>query len=223
VRGAQGDVALEVIRPGGDDTIRVGRSQFESAGNPAPHGFETSLPVERGDLLGVSLAEGAQIGITETTGATTQRWLATLGGFYGSPDREEGTGFDFEVALRADFVPGAELEPPEQLKGAQAANAPDGTVRKRAAVEISKPRSIANVELVEVGNRVALDLVRDGRRLARMFVPGAVPGGDIGDLKFFSFEGESFSEIAVFWVNPNTGRLIQHFYTVSAREIEFSS
>ena len=90
VRGARGELALDVIRPGGDDTIRVSRSQWETAGNVAPHRFRTDLPVERGDQIGVQMGPGARIGVRDSDDATTQRWLRALGGFYGRPDRGAG-------------------------------------------------------------------------------------------------------------------------------------
>lgn len=221
VRGARGELALDVIRPGGDDTIRVARSQWESAGNAASHRFPANLPVERGDLIGVELGRGAAIGVREAEGAATQRWLSPTGGFYGSPDREAGTGFDYEVMVRADFVAGAEARTLEQLTGAEAAGAKGGEVRDRAKVEISKPRATVTVKLVEVGDRVALDLLREGRRAARMFVPGLIPHGEPVNITPFTYEGEAFSEVGVWWVNPGSGRMIFHHFNVSKRRIQF--
>ncbi len=221
VRGASGELALDAIRPGGDDTTRIGRSQWESAGNDAPHYFRTSIPVERGDLLGVELGPGATIGVRETAGATTQRWLSPEGGFYGSPDREAGTGFDYELALRADFVPDGVIQAPNQLRGADAARAPDGRVRERVEVEITRPPANVTVELVELRDRVALDLLRDGRREARMFVPDLLPGGQPVQLESYTFEGEPFSEVDLWWVNPSTGRMIFHFFTASRHQFKF--
>ena len=108
VRGASGEMALGVIRPGGDDTIRIALSDPESVGNEAPHYFETQLAVEQGDLIDVELAPGSTIGVQATEGASTQRWLNPVGGFFGRPDRDAGTGFDYELVLRADFDPGRE-------------------------------------------------------------------------------------------------------------------
>ena len=221
VRGASGEMALDVIRPGGDATIRVGRSQWESAGNAASHRFPASLPVERGDMLGVELGPGARVGIGRTEDATTERWFSPLGGGYGSPDREPGTGFDYEVLVRADFVPGAEVSGPRTLTGAQALSAAEGLVRKRVEVEISEPPTVVNVELVEVGDRVALDLLRGERRMARTFVPDLLPGGQPIEIEPFTYEGEGVSEVAVWWVNPSSGRMIFHFFTVSRRQIQF--
>jgi hypothetical protein len=221
VRGASGEIALDVIRPRGADTVRVARSEFESAGNTAPHHFRTALPVERGDVLALELGTGAAIGVRETEGAATQRWLAPEGGAYGLPDEGEGTGFDHEVMLRADFVAGGTVEQPERLLGAAAAAAPPGTVRERIPVEISEPPTRVEIAVVEVGGRVALDLFDEGSRRVRMFLPGLVPGGKPVELEAVTYEGEGSAEADLWWVNPNSGRLTFHLFAVYPRELEF--
>jgi len=221
VRGASGEVALDVIRPRGDDTVRIARSQWESAGNAAPFHFPTSLPVERGDQIGIELGPGSTVGVRSAGGATTQRWFDPAGGAYGAPDRGPGTGLDSELLLRADFVAGAEGETPRSLSGPAAERAPDGQVRERVEVEISKPPATAPVELVEVGGRVALDLYRGERRIQRVFVPGLLPGGLPISLDTFVYEGDDHSEVDVSWVNPNSGRMVFHFFTVSENLLTF--
>ena len=129
VRGARGELALDVIRPGGEDTIRVSRSQWEAAGNFAPHRFKTDQPVERGDQIGVQMGPGARIGVRDSGGATTDRWLRPLGGFYGRPDRGPGTGFDHEVLVRAEFVPGRK---PAEPRGAERCRRCAGSGRQAA-------------------------------------------------------------------------------------------
>jgi serine/threonine-protein kinase len=216
VRGAKGELALDVVRPRGSDTVRVVRSQWESAGNPGPHHFATRLPVEAGDRIGVQLGRGASIGVSETAGASTERWLAPTGGAYGLPDRGSGTGFDYEVALRAEFVPGAQVALPRHLTGAAAARAPDGTVRKRATLTVDKPRPVRlTVELVEVGGRVTLDVLRDGRRTLRVFAPGLRPGGSPIELQTVHYPGASNGEAGVWWVNPSSGRSSFHYFAVA--------
>ena len=212
-----------MIRPGGEDTIRVSRSQWESAGNFAPHRFKTDQSVERGDQIGLQMGPGARIGVRDSEGATTDRWLRPLGGFYGRPDRGPGTGFDHEVLVRAEFVPGRKRAQPEELTGAAAARAPDGKLRERERVEISKPPSTVTVELREVGRRVVLDLVRGGRRVERLFLPGLRPGGDPAQLNALTFDGEPIGGIDVRWVNPNSGRLIFHGLSVSRSDIQLIS
>lgn len=220
VRGASGEVALDVIRPRGPDTVRVGRSQFETAGNPAPHYFPTSLPVETGDIVALELGTGASIGVRETGGAATERWHAPEGGSYGLPDEGERTDFDYEVMLRADFVPGGDVRQPRQLLGSDAAEAAPGTVRKRVPVRISKPPARLVVAVVEIGGRVALDLFQGDRRRARMFVPSLLPGGQPIDLDSVTYEGEGTAEADLWWVNPSSGRLVFHFFNVYPRELE---
>ena len=221
VRGAQGELALDVIRPGGDDTIRVTKSQFETAGNVAPHRFRTDLAVERGDQIGLQMGPGARIGVRDAEGATTQRWLRRVGGFYGRPDRGPGTGFDHEVLVRAEFVAGRKLAQPDELTGAAAARAPAGKLRRRERLQISKPRSRVTVELREVGQRVALDLVRGGQRVERLFLPGLRPGGDPINLAVLTVDGEPYGGVDVRWVNLNSGRMTFHGLTVSRSDIQY--
>ena len=192
VSGARGEVSLDVIRPRGEDTVRVALSQWEAVGNTAPHRFKTALSVERGDLLGIHLAPGAAVGVAETNGAETQRWIAPADGFYGNPTRAPGTGFDYELAVRADFVAGAVLESPERVTGREALRAPDGLVRRLKEVEISKPEGTVDVALTEVGDRVALDLFVSGDRQERLFVPGLEAGGMPIAMESALVEGEEF-------------------------------
>ena len=221
VRGASGELALDVLRPRGSDTTRVARSQWESAGNAGPHEFETDLAVEGGDLLAVELGPGASIGVRDAEGATTERWLAPTGGFYGSPDRKAGSGFDYEVLLRGDFVPGGTVDVPTPLTGGEAAAAPDGRVRERQQVTIDDPAAIVTVEVVEVGDRVALDLLGERRRRARIYVPGLIPGGRPIDIRDFTYEDQSSSEVDLWWVNPNSGRSVFHFFEVTPHQIRY--
>jgi predicted Ser/Thr protein kinase len=220
VRGADGELALDVIRPRGPDTLRVGRSQVESAGNPAPHYFPAALPVETGDVLALELRPGASIGVRDADGAATERWFDPIGGFYGLPAEGEGTGFDHEISFRADFVPGGRLRQPPLLLGAAAAKAPPGKVRKQVPTLISEPRTRVDVAVVEVGGRVAMDVFDDGRRRARMFVPGLLPGGQPIDLQTFTYPGEGAAEAGLWWVNLNDGRAIFHNFSVYPRQIQ---
>jgi tRNA A-37 threonylcarbamoyl transferase component Bud32 len=223
VRGASGDIALDVIRPRGADTLRVSRSQWESAGNPGSHYFRTRIAVEAGDQLGIELGPGASIGVTDTEGATTQRWKRPLGGAYGEPDLAEGTGFDHELALRADFVPGERIEDTPHLTGPAAAKAPDGHVRVTRGLKVDKPTPRhLRVQLVEVSDRVVLDVFREGERTMRVFIPDLQPEGVPVELETVSYPGEPFGEANVWWVNPNTGRVIYHDYVFSERNLEFA-
>jgi hypothetical protein len=221
VRGARGDLALDVIRPRGSDTIRVGRSQWEFSSSTAPQRFETRLPVEAGDQVALELGPGASVGVTETEGATTQRWLEPDGGAYGAPDRDQGTGFDYGVSMRVDFMPGAEVELPRHLIGTAAASAPAGRVRAHRRLKVEGLGSDRlRTELVEVGDRVAVDVLSRGRRTLRVFVPGLRPGGVPIELRTFPFPGEPFGEADVWWVNPNSGRMLFHYLIVGKGLLE---
>lgn len=223
VRGAKGELALDVIRPRGEETVRVARSQWEVAGNVAPHRYETNLAVEAGDQLGLQLGPGARIGVSENAGATTERWFEPTGGFYGEADRASGTGFDFEVAFRAEFIPGAEVPLPKHLTGEQAARAPDGVVRDKSYLTVDKPDPVRlRVELVEVGDRVAVDAFHNGRRNLRVFVPGLVPGGIPVDLKTVNYPGDPYGEVDVWWVNPNSSRSQFKFFNLGKGDLEFA-
>jgi tRNA A-37 threonylcarbamoyl transferase component Bud32 len=221
VRGASGELALDVIRPRGTDTHRIAKSQWESVGNQASYYFKTALPVEAGDQLAVELGPGAAIGATAADGATTQRWKAPAGGNYGEPDLAEGTGFDYELALRTDFLPGAKAKAPPRLTGAAAARAPDGNVRARQFLKVDQPQPTKlNVELVEVGDRVALDVFRGARRTQRIFIPDLQPLGVPITLDIVPYPGEAYGEADLWWVNPNTGRTIYHFLLLGERTLE---
>jgi hypothetical protein len=221
VAGASGDLALDVIRPRGSETVRVGRSQWEVANNTGPHYFETELPVEAGDQVGLELGPGASVGVTEAGEATTNRWLEPVGGAYGRPDFGEGTGFDYEVAVRADFVADERVDLPEQLTGSAAASAPDGNVRDHARLVVDDPREKRlGVDLVEVEGEVALDVTAEGRRTLRVFIPDLRPNGIPVELKTFEYPGEAFGEADVWWTNPNTGRVIFHYFIVGERFLE---
>jgi hypothetical protein len=221
VAGASGEMALDVIRPRGADTVRVAVSPWESAGNKAPTRFASNLPVERGDVIGLQLAPGATIGVRSTEGATTDRWLDVLGGFYEEADRGAGTGFDYEMLLRAEFVPGGELRAPEEVSGAAAASLPDGRVRRSSDVVIARPRAEVTVQLVEVGDRVALDLRDGGARTARMLIPGLLPGAQLIKFETFAVEERDSFGVGLFWVNPSGGRAIYRSFGVSRSHIKF--
>lgn len=221
VRGARGELALDVIRPRGGDTLRVARSQWESAGNDEPYRFPSRIPVEAGDRIGVELGPGASIGVDRTEGATTDRWLEPAGGAYGLPDKVPGSGFDYEVALRAELKPGKQLKPPRTLTGVAAERAPAGKVRGQAGLTVDEPRrQDLKLKLVELDDRVVLDVLESGRRTLRAFIPGLVPGGIPVELESYEYPGETFGEADIWWVNPNSGRAIFNYLLVRAGHLE---
>jgi tRNA A-37 threonylcarbamoyl transferase component Bud32 len=221
VRGSSGDMLLDVIRPRGTDTLRPVRSQWEYAGNAASQYFKTRLPVEQGDQVGIELGPGASIGVSEAAGATTERWRKPSGGAYGSPDLEAGTGFDYKLALRVDFVPGETVPAPPRLTGAAAAKAPDGFVRASQPLKVDDPDPIQlRIDLVEIGPKVALDVFRGDVRTQRVFIPDLKSLGVPVTLEAFRYPGEAFGEVGVYWVNPGSGRSIYHDYIVGEGTVE---
>jgi hypothetical protein len=77
------------------------------------------------------------------------------------------------------------------------------------------------VELVEVDGRVALDLYGGDRRVQRIFVPDLVPGGSPIAMTNYVYPNSEFSEIDISWVNPDSGRLYFHFFTMSEKQLSF--
>ncbi len=198
------------------------RSQYGFAGNDGPFWFPTELPVERGDVLGVELSQGSSIGVREVPGAQTERWFEPAGGAFGLADRGADSGFEYELMLRADFVPGGELDEPRQLTGAAAADAPDGHVIESDPLQISIPPVRVEIALVELKDAVALDLFKGEERRARLFLPDLIPGGEPVSLRRYAYEGERFGEADVYWVNPNSGRMIFHFASVYPRHFVYT-
>ena len=57
-------------------------------------------------------------------------------------------------------------------------------------------------------------------QLVAFFIPGLLPGGLPAELDVYVYDGSSTSEVDVYWVNPSSGRLNFHFFTVSAKQLE---
>jgi hypothetical protein len=55
-----------------------------------------------------------------------------------------------------------------------------------------------------------------------MFLPDMLPMGDPVQMYAFPIDGEPISDVGVWWVNPNSGRLIFHHTGVSRSDIEYS-
>ena len=105
VRSAHGEISLAFLRPRRGGASQYARSQNEFAGNDGIFMYDTDLPVERGDILGLVVLPGSAAGGRATKGATTERWLPHVG-VARPPDFGPGQGFDRELLLRVEFVPG---------------------------------------------------------------------------------------------------------------------
>jgi hypothetical protein len=180
------------------------------------------LPVEAGDQIGVELGPGSAIGVSDVAGAATQRWRDPSGGGYGEATFGAGTGFDYKLALRADFIPGERVKRPPRLTGAAAAEALDGFVRQTRTLKVDKPEPTElTLQLVEAEGKVSLDVLNSNTRTQRIFIPDLRPLGVPVRLEVYRYPGEPYGEVGVFWVNRSTGRMIYHDFLISERTMEF--
>jgi hypothetical protein len=181
VRGATGDLALHVIVNREGRSFQRGFSRVERVPDRGPHAFETSIGVERGDRIGVLLAPGAAIGTrTASGGAPTLRWEGALD-FSPQPQPQTATRLDRELLLRADVAVGGRIDLPQRT-GRRAATAEPGRSLAQAWIDLA--RRAVRVELVRVGDAIALDAFRGRARIARLHVPDADPRGRV-----LSFDG----------------------------------
>ncbi len=222
VRSARGELALAVLRPLDEKAHQVARSQNEFVNDGALHLFDTDLPVAQGDLVGLMAvpggsAVGARSGVD---GATTNRWIPVLTAER-APDRGPGTGLDDELLLRVDYIPGGEPRRPRQVTGAAAASLPPGRVRARRRLQFTNGRPV-EIRLVALGNRFAFDEFIDGRRTARIDVPGMRPDdGRIIELEVYAEAAPEHLGVYIEFSNDESSRILDHFYDVFPREFAF--
>jgi serine/threonine-protein kinase len=205
VRSATGELALSVLRRRDEGYFQIARSRNEFVGSRDPHLFPADIAVEQGDRLGLVVVEGSGIGMREAEDATTGRWTPPLRGLIRS-EQEAEPG---ELLLRVDYLPGGTQAQPEALTGAAAAAAPAGEVLAR-----SRARG-APVELrvVMTGSQGALDVVRGGRRVARIAIPYLrAPVGDTLQL-IAGVEDPSTGQVGidVRFTRPDSQRLLGHY------------
>ena len=222
VKGARGELALEILRRREGGTFQMQKGQYEVVPDGRVHHFPANLEVERGDVVGLELSGGASVGVDEgVEGAATERWFPPVRS-RAKPSFGPGTGFDHEVLLRVDYAPGGKRALPMQLLAAEAAAAPAGRVRERRRLRLIDGRRF-QVLLVEVGGEVAIDLVSGGKRVARSLVPDLRPGGAIIDFYAFPYDDEPSGEVGVQWVNPNSGRFLERYFLAYPHEFVFIS
>jgi hypothetical protein len=213
VRGARGELALQVLSRQGNTLVSTTRSDFELIPDEGLHVFPANLPVRAGQLVGVEVTPGAAIGVRrDVRGAATARWFGPLNLGARTADRGEGTGFDHELLLRVEYVPGANWRPSGLLTGRDAQLASPG--QKVATHQVELPgRRVRTVVLVRLGDRVAFDLFDGERRVARLAVADADPRGRLVTLTDYNRP-----VLRLRWSNPD-GRTIGNDYTVRARSM----
>lgn len=212
VRGARGELALQVIRRAGPGYVSVARSRVEQIPDADVHVLPANLAVRRGDLIGVQLAPGAAIGVRRAVpGATTARWLGQLFVAPRPIELGEGSGFDHEILLRTDYARGGRPTPSGQLSGRAAARAAAGRELRSLAIDVRG--GARRVTVVALPDAVAVDLWAGGRRLARVPALDADPGG-----RLLSFSAVGLGLPVLRWRNPD-GRTLSHAYAVAARRL----
>jgi hypothetical protein len=212
VRGAHGDLALNVVRRRGNRYFSVARSSFHTIPDGGVYELPGELPVRAGDQIGVELGPGASIGVRRgVAGAATARWLGRL---YLEPRPIElgpGTGFDHELLVRVEYEPGAKPAATGELRGRAAAAAPSG--RELASRTVETDAGLKRVAVVLLPRTVALDLFEGDRRLARLPAPDADPGGRL--LNFLTVAG---THPSLRWRNPDGG-VVSHEYDIGPRAL----
>lgn len=215
VRDARGELALQILRSRAGRVVQVARSQVETVPDGRPHTFRTNLAVRQGDRIALLVAPGAALGLRRGAGAT-QRWFPPL---TARGRRDAGAGVDGEILLGVDFRAGRSRRIPRRLRGSAAANARDGSaVAPRRRLVFADGR-IARVGLVEAGGRVAVDLFRLETRINRIVLPDLRAGGDLVALA--TTGGGSSFDLSVRWVNPGSGRVLEHRLRAYPRRLEY--
>jgi hypothetical protein len=206
VRGAAGDLKLQVIRHQARGWVAASSSPFQHVVNRGFRRLPADLAVRRGDRIGLELAPGATIGFGRAPGRTA-RFVAALQAYARAPDPRTPAALQHELMLRVDIVPDARVAEPRPLTGAAAAAAPAGRVLARAEIEVAdRPRTLA---VVRLDGAVHVDLFAGGRRISRVAVAGADPRGALVKLDAFSYDNPDVS-----WRNPD-GAMIEHSYVVA--------
>ncbi|MEA2333407.1 MAG: serine/threonine kinase PknH [Thermoleophilaceae bacterium] len=216
VRGARGELALQMIRARGDGYVSVARTRYELVADKGVHVLPANLSVRTGDRVGVQLAPGAAIGVRPgVPGATTARWLGQL---FLEPRPIElgaGSGFDHELLLRVEYTPGPTPAVPGALSGRSARRAPAGRELSSRAFEVRG--RVRRVTVVRLANAVAVDLFAGNRRLARLPAPDADPAG-----RLLNFGTLGIRSPILRWRNPD-GRTVRHEYAVGVRKLRARS
>jgi hypothetical protein len=219
VRSARGELALSVVRPRGQETFQVARSRNEFVGNSGVHLFDTNLDVERGDVIGLAVLPGSAAGARPgVEGARATRWSP-----YVNKGKRMDRGFENELLLRVEYLPGGQQRLPDQVTGAAAADLKPGRVLKRRSLSFMGGRPV-QIVLVSLGDRFALDEFLDGRRTARIDVPADFRPGE-GRIVTFEVSAPvpDALDLALEYVRTDSARILRHFYGVFPREFEYVS
>ncbi len=213
VRGASGDIALQVVgRRGGDPFLRS-FSSVETLADDGPHAFAANVPVEAGDRIGVLLAAGASVGTRPIAGASFRKREGTIpfDPVAGSSERAQG-----ELLLRVDIEPGGEPEL-AQVTGRRAREVPAGDVLAELGLHLRGERE-TRAQVVEVEGAIALDLVRGRTRIARVDVSDADANGTL-----ISLDGDCGFQrgLCLRWLNRGESIAVIHAYRLDRSGKQF--
>jgi hypothetical protein len=217
VRGARGQLALQVLRLHRGVFQSIARTDYVNVPDRRLHILAANLPVRAGDLVGLQVAPGAAVGVLRAVkGATTARSFASLA-FNARPiDSGAKSGFDYEILLRVEYVPGARVDLPGLLSGRAAERAPRGDQLASRDVE-PRQGQLRTLALVRLPAAIAVDLFDAGRRLERLVVAGADVRGRV-----LGFDGFGEPIVRLHWRNPD-GQSVDRDYAVGSRSIAPSS
>lgn len=215
VRGAKGELALQVLRRHGRAYFLVAHTPYADISDGGLHSLPADLPVLPGDLVGLEVAPGAAVGVRRSAnGARTARWFGPLVYQVRSPERGAGSGFDHELLLRAEYVPGATRRIDGELRGQAAEAAPAGEVVRRSVVRPGRRPQVLSV--ARIGERVVVDLANGGRRVFRLTLPDADPAGKPVTIEIRRVR-LGLPLVRVSWQSSDT--VVTHEYVVGERSL----
>jgi Protein kinase domain len=207
VRGAAGELTLQVLRSSDAATRLEGFAQPVAVPDPGPHRFSAEIGLDRGDIVAVKLAPGAVLGLRDGSG-TALRWAGTG---LPLPSLSEATPLNGEPLVRVDVEPGARPSGPAQITGRRARTAPRGRTLAETSVAVSARRAF-RVRLVRIADRIRLDVLRGARRTARLAVTGTDPGGE---LVLFEQSCGHPRSVCMRWRNPGEATPVVHEFRVA--------
>lgn len=216
VRGFEGEAQFGIFRPRDDGFFQVFISQLEPIPDRGIHTFDANIEVEKGDVVALQVPAGSGVGVAAggPDAASGRFFPPKYGGEPIPPTQPAGTGFDHEMLARFDFMPGLPIDEPEQLDGAEARRAPDGTVLGQTRMSVGPELRIKG-ELVQVGDRLWLDLVHLGARTSRVEMQDAEPDGELVRIEAIPYGDGLNGQIDVEWQNPGElGTVVHIFQTV---------